>query len=579
MTNTFAHTLLPTAFTRSLLWGFLGLIATLLVQACANRIPPTGGDLDEVPPVIKYTNPAPNTTNFNGESITLEFDEWIKEENLKQQLIIIPEIKYRHRVSKRSLKLSFEKPLEPNTTYSLSFREGLKDITEGNVPPDLRFAFSTGDKLDTAIVRGRTANLRNNKPTKDVLIAFVKPGDTIQLDKSTPRYYTISNEDGTFLMPNLASEEFEVYAYHDRNSNKKYDEGEAIAFLETPIQLSDSVFANMQLALAPEDHNPPRLRGISPIQRYLELEFDEGLANFALDSANTDLRFIVNRDAPTKVLIFPPTDSSAIRDTIPTLAVVRDSADNVARLPLKLKFRVPDTEKKNSQKSFDLTIKAAGGEGEALRMPFGFRIYFSKPVAEVDYSKIRFIREAQKPSSANNWADKIAQRYTNTSPKVEVWSPSGSLFVWDDNRSALRWDTLLPIKKGLELRIEEGAFISIEQDSSALVSKVFNLLDENKLGSISGTIQSQAAHYFIELMKNDGQIVDRLEGMSQSQDFEFRYVRSGEYQIRITIDNNNNNRWDGSDFRKKIPAEKVLYFPLPNRVREGWDIQGLQIEF
>ena len=61
------------------------LICTLLVN-CARRGSPSGGQKDEIPPVLIKAIPEVMKTNFNSERIRLYFDEYIVLKNLRKQL-------------------------------------------------------------------------------------------------------------------------------------------------------------------------------------------------------------------------------------------------------------------------------------------------------------------------------------------------------------------------------------------------------------------------------------------------------------------------------------------------------------
>ncbi|MGB1516593.1 MAG: Ig-like domain-containing protein, partial [Flavobacteriaceae bacterium] len=68
------------------LWS---LIALLFLQ-CAKRGNPTGGPEDETPPVLLRAVPKLNATQFSEDRIRLYFDEYVKLNKLKEQLIISP---------------------------------------------------------------------------------------------------------------------------------------------------------------------------------------------------------------------------------------------------------------------------------------------------------------------------------------------------------------------------------------------------------------------------------------------------------------------------------------------------------
>ena len=65
------------------------LICALFVQ-CARRGSPTGGPKDETPPVLLRAEPPQETVSFKEDEIRIYFDEYIKLEKLRAQLVISP---------------------------------------------------------------------------------------------------------------------------------------------------------------------------------------------------------------------------------------------------------------------------------------------------------------------------------------------------------------------------------------------------------------------------------------------------------------------------------------------------------
>src|SRR5688572_20862484 len=127
------------------------------LTSCAAVNAPEGGPKDEKKPQLVSTVPADRTTNFTGKTITLEFDEDIRPKDLNKELIITPNTgnAYTVKNDRNTLSLEFSKPLEENTTYFISFRNAIEDITEGNKAAETTISFSTGAYLDTASVSGK----------------------------------------------------------------------------------------------------------------------------------------------------------------------------------------------------------------------------------------------------------------------------------------------------------------------------------------------------------------------------------------------------------------------------------------
>ena len=93
-----------------------------------------GGPKDEVPPKIVSTTPPNRSTNFTAKEVNIEFDEWVKLENVYKNLLISPPLKERpdFKIKKKSLVFKIEEKLLDNTTYTLYLGDVIADITENN---------------------------------------------------------------------------------------------------------------------------------------------------------------------------------------------------------------------------------------------------------------------------------------------------------------------------------------------------------------------------------------------------------------------------------------------------------------
>lgn len=106
----------------------------------------------QVHPIIK---------KFPGETVILTFNEYIRLNNPKEEIIISPSAGKEVEIKMRKNEVSI-KPKDGwkgETTYSIQFREGIKDASEGNAPLNLKLAFSTGDIIDSLKLSGKVFDL------------------------------------------------------------------------------------------------------------------------------------------------------------------------------------------------------------------------------------------------------------------------------------------------------------------------------------------------------------------------------------------------------------------------------------
>jgi hypothetical protein len=94
--------------------------------------------------------------HFDAKKINITFNEFIQIGDFATQVFFSPalEEKPSFRVHGRSLVISLNSPLKPQTTYTVNFGNSVKDITEGNVMTNYQYVFSTGDYIDSLRVQG-----------------------------------------------------------------------------------------------------------------------------------------------------------------------------------------------------------------------------------------------------------------------------------------------------------------------------------------------------------------------------------------------------------------------------------------
>ena len=142
----------------------LGIISVIIwlvsTTHCAKRGTPTGGAKDSIPPLLVNATPPRNSVNFDAEKVVMVFDEYIKLNDIANQLIVSPPMErssYRilpeGTVSKK-VEIRFETPPRDNTTFTFNFGEAIEDFNEANPLPFFYYTFSTGEYLDSLTLSG-----------------------------------------------------------------------------------------------------------------------------------------------------------------------------------------------------------------------------------------------------------------------------------------------------------------------------------------------------------------------------------------------------------------------------------------
>jgi hypothetical protein len=113
------------------------LIILLVLESCARRGRPTGGEKDKDAPIMVTATPDHETTNFTSEKIRINFDEYIKLKDINKQLVISPPMEHQPiitPVGTASLFINIKilDTLKENTTYTFNFGNSVEDNNEGN---------------------------------------------------------------------------------------------------------------------------------------------------------------------------------------------------------------------------------------------------------------------------------------------------------------------------------------------------------------------------------------------------------------------------------------------------------------
>ena len=225
----------------------LGIILLFTVVSCAKQGTPMGGPRDEDPPKLLSINPSNESTNVKPSIIELEFDEYVKAETPNKQIIITPRInkdEMEVTTNKNRVIINLNQELEDSTTYVFNFQKSIKDITENNIPDNLKLVFSTGPNIDSLSFSGNVSYIlpQKQKNITDVLVGLYSENDTTNVLTATPYYIGQTDSIGNFNLSNIIAGNYRAYAWHDQNNSLKAEEKqEEYGFISDTISISENV--------------------------------------------------------------------------------------------------------------------------------------------------------------------------------------------------------------------------------------------------------------------------------------------------------------------------------------------------
>lgn len=204
----------------------LPIITLIFASSCANQQPPGGGLEDKEQPKVKLINPINLSLNFQENVLSFEFDEYIDRRSFQQAFRIYPKIEseIEYDWSRKSVDVKFTKKLnvmKPNTTFVVLINSNLIDIHGNQLTSPLSFAFSTGNKIDSASINGKIVN--NEKKIISLFCYRINDSNNI-FDPSTQAadYITETSASGEFTFQYLSQGSYRIVAVDDEDKNELY---------------------------------------------------------------------------------------------------------------------------------------------------------------------------------------------------------------------------------------------------------------------------------------------------------------------------------------------------------------------
>ena len=529
---------------------FLIAISIVLASSCAQVLTPDGGIKDLFPPrVISYA-PDSAATNFKSKSIVLLFNEYIQLKDLQNQLIVSPPLNKDPDVTIKKKELFIENidSLLANTTYTISFGNAIRDITENNVLDNFRYTFSTGPIIDSLQLSGKIINASTLIGEKGILVMlYAENFDSVPL-KKRPYYFTKTKEDGSYLLTNLKAGIYKVFALEDKNSNYLFDNpDERIAFSNTPLSLLTNK-DSFNLILFREGPKKQKLMKASQI---------------------APGRFCFSYALPLKnpQLIFRPEPTSSSK-VIHELSVTGDSIDfwfdeiNFDSLTF---FIRDDATQVND--SVTMQLVKVGSKNSRVR------------AGAEDPRRLTLkanIQAGQKLDLTKNLVYTCNNPLKNSSPKNIFLLRGKDTLIADISLSENK--RILSIKNNFEedsmysLFMAPGALTDWFGQKNDTVKLVFTIQQERYYGALKIKLTNiPTSPYILQLVTEKDQVIRELK--TTERGFEkMDLLPPGQYRLKLIADENKNGKWDTGNYLKNQQPEKIIYYENPIKMRSGWDL-------
>jgi|GEM_PF-1333543 len=535
------------------LFAIVAIMANFLLLRCANIQPPTGGPKDVQPPKVRRTVPSDKTINYKGNTVEIQFDEDISP--FGEELLVTPYYskKVDIHVVHNKVKIQFQQ-LDTNTTYTINFREQVKDFTEKNALVNYTFTFSTGPYLDSLTVAGQVIDLMTNQPAKGALISLYRFKDSTKISKDKPYYLSETDKTGKFLINNVKAGDYRIYALKDANNTLNFDNpGDLIDF--DTIHLSKNI-KDLVFKVSKIDTTAPKLIHETNInENTFVIRFSEGIKEFKLLYKDKKSETLLSDDA-RDLKIYNASKIIPENDSIPISIFAQDSLGNSDTLKFKIVFEKGLKEKKDTkkeeEKNAQIINKVLPSDKSLTPDTSNIKIYLKDAWLHIHTDSLSYME------------DSIPVKLTSKDLKEN--KELGLLEIKRINKA--KDSVLLTLKKSL--------FITINNDTSLQQKLKFKIKKVEDLGTLSGIVDTKEESYILQLLDNK---YNAVHSLTNPKTFEFKFLNPGAYYIRILVDKNRNGKWDQASLSTSTKAEPVFFYTEKIDIRGNWDIQDTVIKF
>lgn len=577
---------------QSILFGMLA-IYIWSAHSCANPgVGPQGGPRDSIPPLITESIPQNLQTAYTGNEISLTFNEYIVADNLESKMIVSPPLaeKPEIKIKGKNIIVKFNERLAENRTYSVDFKDLIKDYNEGNKLEGFRMLFSTYDQIDTLRIEGYLLDAFNHEPVENAFATLYKNRPDTFFTNTKPDFIAQTDTKGHFIFDNLALGFYNLFGLVDGDKNLYFSrQNEKIAFFDSLLSPTAKFISNVDTLITEKGDTSITFNGSTnflppPVFAFLFLEktFNQNLIyarreekdriSFAFNEQLTDSfkykclnvddfenniykEYSENNDSILIWLIdsmLIQTDTILLKldytvtDTLNNFVTKTDTLKLAYSAPRKVGQKKDDVNNEevfynfscNVSTTFDLNSQLQVMAPLPIILPDSQWINIRMAINDSTYEDVNFtINLISKRKFHINFEVKEATSYVLTIDSAVVKSYGG---IYNN---------------AFELRFKS-------QKADFYGTAIFNFKGFDSTGIVQLLKNSKTEDVIVQLTKEKGQT-----------EVVFNYLKPGKYKVKLIDDLNSNQKWDSGNFKKKIKPEVVYYFTKIINIKSNWELK------
>ncbi|MFD0931861.1 Ig-like domain-containing protein [Psychroflexus salinarum] len=521
---------------------FLSVVVLVItISSCAQRGRPDGGPIDEDPPKVVNSNPENYSTNYNKKEVVINFNEYVKLEDPRQQIIFSPPIEPRPNIyplgpASRYVRLEIPRDsLDDNTTYTVNFGNSIEDNNEGNKLSYFKYVFSTGDIVDSLQVEGNVFDAYSRVSDENISV-MLYPLDSTYSDSvvynKIPRYISfVRDSTSLFSLDNLKPGNYKMVAIADKNNNYKFNPAQdKIGFVEDTVKIPTNQLYDILVFKEELDFEGFRPKQIS--KQHFEFGFQGRLEDYQID-------LLSETSEPFQAKYFKDEETDTIHYWYKPY-LEKDS--------LLFTFR-------NQGRTDTLEIRPKQIEEDSLK------------ISEVKINKNKLLADFKlKANTPFSTFEKDSIRMmTQDSIPVEFDLMIDTLY----NHLIFKFEK--QEKTSYKIDLFPGAVTDFFETTNDSLNYSYNTRAIEDFGNLQLTITNvEEFPIIVELVDDKGKVISSVYE-TEKNTVDFRLIEPGSYYIRLIYDLNANGRWDTGDFLEGLKPEPVLYENQPVKIRAYFD--------
>lgn len=549
--------------------AFDGLLLSFILIKCANQLPPSGGEVDKIPPKIIEVYPPDGTINFDENYFELDFSEYVDKRSVRDAIFISPFIEgnFTYSWSGTTLEVTFPEKLKDDVTYTITIGTDAVDLNNKNrMDQAFTFSFSTGSKIDRRIISGRVYG----KEKEGIFIYAYKMDESFDsLLYRKPDYVSQTGVDGNFSLQGLGAGSYRLFAVNDKFRDYLYQQDQdEIGIPHTDIYLSetDSIFTDLYFLLFNADVSKPRLiSGIMTDRYHMLVSANKVLdvksifsENFSLIDSTENKVFKVDyafkgKTKPEEFILMFDAEINPVNQVYLLADTLTDLMGNIMINDFT-KVVVSDRPDTNSVRIVS-TEPTAGG------------------LVDFENTEIKiFFDEA-----FNKDFNITAVAFTDTFNK-----PLGfTIDFYDDAALLIKPDENLKPDKDYLLKLQLGKFVDVAGNSrDSLFTLKFRTNSGLDFTGLSGNIIN------LDYTKNPVLILENMETPQLKYEhepnldkFEFNRVEPGKYLLWCYLDADSSGKYNYGWPEPIEYSERFSFYPDTLNLRPRWAVTDLIFRF